>query len=118
AVGRETLQRITLPQRVVAVDIVDGASIENEEAAIDPPFAGLRLPHDLSATRTFEDDPAEARRRAYRRHRGELSMRLVEAQQRADIEVRNTVAVGHHERLVFAQPPREAPHPAARLRRL
>src|SRR5207253_2738670 len=106
---------IALPDRLVAVDVVEHARLEHEEAAVDPPLADLRLLGELGDELAVELQAAEAGGRTHSRHGRKLSLRAMEREQVPAVDVGQTVAVGEHERAV-ADVRGEALDAAARLR--
>ena len=99
-VRREPLERLALPLRVVAVDVVEHRRLEHEERAVDPALAGLRLLGELDDLVAVELEVTEARRRPDGGDRRELPVRAVELEQRVEIDVRDAVTPGQHEGLV------------------
>ncbi len=61
SVARELLERLSLEVRVLAVDVVEDLRLEDEEAAVDPALAELRLLGELDHLVAVELDVAEAR---------------------------------------------------------
>ena len=116
AVLGQPLQRLALPDRLVAVDVVEHLRLEHEEAAVDPALADLRLLGELGDAVAVEDEPAEARRRPHGGHRRQLAVGAVERDELGDVDVGDAVAVGEHERLVAASQRLEPLDAPARLR--
>ncbi len=81
AVAREPFDRLTLPDGVVAVDVVEHAWIEREEAAVNPAFAVLGLLLEGGDLVAVESDTAEAGGRPHRGDRRQPPVPLVEIDQ-------------------------------------
>src|SRR3954468_22593270 len=95
ALTRERLHRLSLPDGLVAGDVVEHLRLENEEAAVDSGAVALRLlleGGDLGLV--FADrDRAEAPRRLHRGERGQHVLRAVEIEQRWHVQRGEAVAV-------------------------
>src|SRR5439155_17217813 len=74
-------------------------------AAVDPDLADLQLLDKLRDGVTVEHETDVARRRSHGGYGRELPVRAVEVDEPPEVDVRDAVAVGHHERL--AEPGRE-----------
>src|ERR1700733_1929885 len=98
--GRQTLHGLLLPHRVRAVDQLENARLEYEEAAVDQSALGLRLLRERQCPAAVDDHTAEARRRTHTGDGRLQSPLLVKGDLRSDIDVREPIAVGHAERLV------------------
>src|SRR3954465_10021160 len=100
AVVGQALERLALPDRLVALDVVEDAGLEDEEAPVDPAaVAGGLLAERLDAV-ALERERAEAAGRLDRRQGREHALLAVEFDQGADVDVRDAVPVGEAERLV------------------
>src|SRR4051812_48076581 len=111
---RQALERLVLPGRVVAFDVVADLWRQHEEAAVDP-AALARLLLEAADPVATEVDRAPAPARLNRRHRGEGALPAVEGQQLAQVDVGHSVAVGEEELLV-AHVRQHALEPSAGLR--
>src|SRR5439155_18656711 len=74
---RETLDRRPLPDRLIALDVVENLPIQHEKAAVDPPFRQLRLFIKRGDLIAVEGEPSEARRRTDGGDSRELAFPLV-----------------------------------------
>ena len=99
-VAREILEGLLLELRAVAIDVVEYLRLADEERAVDPSFAGLRLLVEDRDGVAVHLQVAEAGRRAHRGQGDELAVGLVEIEQRAEVHVRNAVAPGEEEALL------------------
>src|SRR5687768_15417748 len=54
----ELLQRVSFPDRVIALDVVERCRLEHEESAIDPPAFRLRLLGEFDHAVAIVDDAA------------------------------------------------------------
>ena len=100
-VGGQALERLALPLRHVALDVVEHARLADKEGAVDPALAHLRLLRERGHVAVVVDrQGAEARGRPHRRHRDQLPVRAVELEQLRDVEVGDAVAPGEEEGLV------------------
>src|SRR5690606_23489215 len=112
AVLHEAVDRLALPAARVAVDVVDGLRLEDEEAAVDPALALLRLLVEVLDPVALERQVAEARRRADGRDGRDAPVGAVERRQAPEVDVGHAVAVREVERLARRQPrldPLQAP---------
>ena len=99
AVSRQVFQRFILPYRLRTLDQFQHARLEHEKTAVDQSALGLRLLLEGDRLATLGHHAAEARRRPYAGD-GRLATPLrVEGDFRADIDVRQAVAVRHAEGL-------------------
>src|SRR6186713_598791 len=71
ALGRQALHRLALPDRVVALDVVPHAGLEDEEPAIDPGAVALRLLAEAADAAVVDLQRAEAPGGRDRGHRGQ-----------------------------------------------
>ena len=94
AVPPPALERVGLEAGVVAVEVVEQGRLEDEEAAVDPALADLRLLGELGDQIAVEHQAAEPRRRTDGGHRRELPVGAMEGEQRAEVDVGDAVAVG------------------------
>ena len=107
AVRRQALERITLQNRLIAVDVIEHFRLEHEEPAVDPALAGLRLLAEFGHHAFVEDHAAEPGGRTHRRDGGQPAVFLVVLHDGAHIDVRHAIAVGQQETFVanpFGQP--------------
>ena len=87
----------------MALDEFQDAGIENEESAIDEPALGLRLLLERGRERPFDHDAPESRRRAHAGHRRLATTLPMKRNFRGDIDIRQSIAVGHAKRLARIQ---------------
>ena len=99
AVGGEALHRLSLPLRVVAVNVVEHAGLEHEEPGVDPPFRGLRLLRELDHAIAVEPQVPEAGRRPARGDGGEPTVPAVKGEELVQIDVTHAIAPREHEGL-------------------
>src|SRR4051812_512875 len=95
ALTRERLHRLSLPDGLVAGDVVEHLRLEHEEAAVDPGAVALRLflkGGDLRLV-LADRDRAEASRRLHRGERCQHVLRAVEGEQRRYVQRGEAVAV-------------------------
>lgn len=104
SISREVFHWIAFPHRVIAFDIIQGLVFEHKVTTIDPTFAILAFFVKVGDLIPGEADTAETSRRADSRDRSQPAVTIVEFYQSRDIEIRDSVAVSQHERLVFVQP--------------
>src|SRR5439155_10941043 len=78
-------------------DRVERLPPENEEPAVHPPLVDLGLLAELRSEIASDVQLAETPRRPHARDRRELSLRAVELEERAEVDIRDAVAVRHHE---------------------
>src|SRR5262249_52741870 len=97
----EALER-TMLERALVVKVLEYAGIEDEKAAVDPALARLRLLGELLHAGALEGERAETRGRMHGGQRRHAAVRVVKLHQRIEVNRREAVAVGRHERL-FAQ---------------
>src|SRR5262245_49442125 len=93
AVPPEPLEPVGLQDRRIIFQVLQDLRLEDHEPAIDPALADLGLLGELLHAVPVEDEPAEARRRAYSRDRRELAMRAMEGGERLQVDARDAVAV-------------------------
>ena len=111
----QPLERLALPDRIVPVDVVEHARLEDEEAAVDPALSICGFSVN-SATRSPSKTSPPKRAGGRTAARRELAVRAVELDQLAAADVGDAVAVGEHERC--RRGARLEPlDPTARLRR-
>src|SRR4051794_34794344 len=115
AVIRQALKGLALPDRLVALDVVEDAGLEDEEAPVDPAtVAGGLLAERLDPV-SLERERTEAAGRLDRRQGREHALLAVEFDEGADVDVRDAVAVGEAERF-FSDGLLRPLQPAARHR--
>ena len=84
----------------LGVEVVEDLRLEDEEAAVDVVVGEGLLAEALDGAVVVHVHDPEARQRADRGHGGEAAVRLVERQQRREVDVGQAVAVGDHAPLV------------------
>ncbi len=113
ALRGESLQRFLFENRRVVGQVIEDAGLEDEEAAIDPRVAGLRLLGEAADHVVFGDfKAAKARGRSDRRDRCQPAVAMVKLEQLPEVKVRKAVAVRRQECLPFEMRP-QAPKAAA-----
>ena len=91
----EFFERFTFENGVV-IDVIKNFSIEHKKSAVDPIFqTRLFLKLDDGTARVINLDHTEIRLWMNRRQSRKFAMRRMKVDQRADIDVRQTVAIGH-----------------------
>ena len=83
-----------------AVDVFEHLRLEHEEGPVDPALGGLGLLGELDDAVPVEHQVAEARGGAHGGDGRELAVRAVEREQLVEVDVRDAVSPGQHERLV------------------
>jgi hypothetical protein len=91
--ARETLKRRTFPYGSIVFNVVTRFRGKDKEAAIDPAVA-LGLFFEADYQRTVCDNRAEPAGRSNRGHCSEATLSAVKLQQRLNIDVGNSIAVG------------------------
>src|SRR5581483_5805439 len=89
-VAGEALERRPLPDRVVAVDVVDHARRQNEEAAIDAGVVAGRLLLEARHPIAVHLERAEAAGRRHRGDGGEAALGPMESEQRRYVDIGDT----------------------------
>src|SRR5262249_43544706 len=103
----EALEWRQLPTRRIALDEIEHPGREHEEAPIDPSAVARRLPGEARGPLALQDGGAEGTGRSHHRHGRELAMSAMKRDLLGDIDVGETVAVGHAERLVIREASRD-----------
>ena len=111
----QPLQRLALPDRVIAGDIGADLGARDEEAAIDPAAIAHRLLGEARHPRAVMADGAEAAGRLHRRHGAEPALVAMEIDQATHVDIGDAVAIGEAERLVTGDMRQDAPDAAADL---
>src|SRR5450631_4061651 len=89
------LHGLVFPYRIQAVDQFEHARFQHEKAAVDEPAFGLRLLFERLRSTPLDHDPAEPRRGAHAGYSGLATSFLVKGDLLADIDIRQSIAVGH-----------------------
>ena len=84
----QSLQRTLLPNRIVAIDKVHHAWLEDKETGIDPPHFGVRLLVKAADAAVFPDvENTESTRRGNSSDRRQSAMALVELDKPANVDI-------------------------------
>src|ERR1700689_445647 len=100
ALAREAAQRLLLPYALVTADVALDGGREHEEAAVQPRAVPARLLLEVAHARTGDLHGPESSGGLHGGDRGERTLRAVVFDQRADVDVGETVAVGETEVLL------------------
>src|SRR5207244_4255121 len=111
----EPFDRITFPNRVIRIDILDSLAGEDEIPGVNPSFAGLRFFVEVRYLVTGKSNSPKSLRRSHSSYRSKLTVGLVESYEGADIQIGNAIAVSEHENVVLLQPMAESFNTAAGL---
>lgn len=94
-------QRALFQRLSIIREVVQHVGFEDEEATVDPGFTVLdRVAEGIDAV-AFDFDASDLCVRPNGGHRGELAMAPVEGQQRIDIHIAESIAIGDHESLAI-----------------
>ena len=99
--GEDGLDGIFLEARTIGLEIIHNARLTDEEAAVDPSLACLRLLGESRHCVVVENDAAEAGGGTHCCYGHELAVGPVEAEQGTEVNVGDSVAVGDHKRLAL-----------------
>src|SRR5271166_5510124 len=99
AIVREPLERLPLPHRVVAVDVVADLRVEHEKAAVDPAAVADRLLPKAEHARAVRLERPEPARRLRRGDGGEAPLPLMQRDRRLHVDVADAVAISDAEGL-------------------
>src|SRR5215471_6714401 len=94
---REPFDWITLPERAVALDVVEHFGRQNEEAAVDPCPVSMWLLDEALHHVSLNVEHAEPPRRLNRGNSGEPARPGVKTDEFPNIDVADAVAIGHAE---------------------
>src|SRR5262245_22683206 len=111
-VGREALERLTLPHCLVALQILQRPRREYEEPAVDPRVVAFGLLLEADHLIALDLHRTEAAGRLNGGDGDEPFVLTMEIDQRLDVDLRNAVSVGQAERFVV-QEGRDPLDPAA-----
>ena len=111
----QALNRIAFPNGLIAVDIIQNFSIENEKPAADPSFSFFGLLIKLGDKIVLHGHSAKAGRRTNRRNRRQFAMRFMKLEHGMEVDIGYAVAVREHESFILIQPRSQSLQPAAGL---
>jgi hypothetical protein len=94
-VRRQALQGFVFPHRVVALDQFQHAGFQYEKTTVDQAALGRRLFLERDYLAALGNDAAKTRRGPNAGHRGFAAVIGMEGEFRADIDVGQTIPVGH-----------------------
>src|SRR5437879_4343319 len=94
------LQRLALPYRCVVHEVPGDFGREHEEAAVDPPAVAARLLQEIGDAIALGLEGAEPAYGLNGRDGGEQAVRVMELDQRVEVEVGHAVAIREMKRLV------------------
>src|SRR3954468_2762643 len=114
AVARDVRERLALPCLRIVDEVLANPRLADEESAADPVVEALRLLEELVHLLAVEIHVAVEGDRPDDRYRDQLAVRAVELEQTAQVDVRDAVAVGEHERPVVEERQRASDAPAGR----